>query len=59
MPLPGVPGMEAAGTIVDVGTHVSGFLPGDRARPPFGPPPGASGSVRTVPAEWVGRLPPG
>ena len=30
MPLPGVPGMEAAGTVVDVGTGVSGVLPGDR-----------------------------
>ena len=30
LPLPGVPGMEAVGTVVDVGAGVSGFLPGDR-----------------------------
>ena len=30
LPLPGVPGMEAAGTVVDVGAGVSGLLPGDR-----------------------------
>ena len=30
LPLPGVPGMEAAGTVVDVGAGVSGVLPGDR-----------------------------
>ena len=30
LPLPGVPGMEAVGTVVDVGTAVSGVLPGDR-----------------------------
>jgi NADPH:quinone reductase-like Zn-dependent oxidoreductase len=27
---PGVLGMEAAGTVVDVGHHVNGLLPGDR-----------------------------
>ena len=30
LPLPGVPGMEAAGTVVDVGANVNGMLPGDR-----------------------------
>ena len=30
LPLPGVPGMEAVGTVVDVGANVNGLLPGDR-----------------------------
>ena len=58
LPLPGVLGMEAAGTVVDVGANVNGFLPGDRVAY-LGPVPGAYCSVRTVPAEWVVRLPPG
>ena len=56
LPLPGVPGMEAVGTVVDVGAGVSGLLPGDRVAY-LGPVPGAYCSVRTVPAEWVVRLP--
>ena len=56
LPLPGVPGMEAAGTVVDVGAGVSGLLPGDRVAY-LGPVPGAYCSVRTVPADWVVRLP--
>ena len=56
LPLPGVPGMEAVGTVVDVGAHVSGLLPGDRVAY-LGQMPGAYCSVRTVPAEWVVRLP--
>jgi NADPH2:quinone reductase len=58
MPLPGVPGMEAAGTVIDVGENVNGVLPGDRVAY-LGPLPGAYCSVRTVPAEWVVRLPAG
>ena len=57
LPLPGVPGMEAAGTVIDVGPNVSGFLPGDRVAY-LGPVPGAYCSVRSVPADWVVRLPP-
>ena len=57
LPLPGVPGMEAAGTVVDVGAGVTGLLPGDRVAY-LGPQPGAYCSVRTVPADWVLRLPP-
>ena len=57
LPLPGVPGMEAAGTVVDVGPGVTGLLPGDRVAY-LGPVPGAYCSVRTVPADWVLRLPP-
>jgi len=56
LPPPGVPGMEAVGTVVDVGAGVSGFLPGDRVAY-LGQAPGAYCSVRTVPAEWVVRLP--
>lgn len=54
--LPGVPGMEAAGGVLDVGAQVSGFLPGDRVAY-LGPVPGAYCGVRCVPAEWVVRLP--
>ncbi len=56
LPLPGVPGMEAAGTVVDVGAEASGILPGDRVAY-LGPTPGAYCNVRTVPAAWVVRLP--
>jgi NADPH:quinone reductase-like Zn-dependent oxidoreductase/uncharacterized protein YndB with AHSA1/START domain len=56
LPLPGVPGMEAAGTVIDVGANVNSLLPGDRVAY-LGPAPGAYCSVRTVPAEWVVRLP--
>jgi NADPH:quinone reductase-like Zn-dependent oxidoreductase len=57
LPLPGVPGMEAAGTVIDVGAEVSGLLPGDRVAY-LGQIAGAYCSVRTVPAGWVVRLPP-
>jgi hypothetical protein len=53
---PGVLGMEAAGTVTDVGDGVTGFLPGDRVAY-LGPLPGAYCCVRTVPAGWVVRLP--
>ena len=56
LPLPGVLGMEAAGTVVDVGANVNGVLPGDRVAY-LGAQPGAYCSMRTVPAEWVVRLP--
>src|SRR5437763_3394813 len=56
LPLPGVLGMEAAGTIVDVGTGVTGLLPGDRVAY-LCPQPGAYRSVRTLPARHVVRLP--
>ena len=54
--VPGVPGMEAAGTVLDVGRNVSSLLPGDRVAY-LGPVPGAYCGVRCVPAEWVVRLP--
>ena len=56
LPLPGTPGMEAAGSVIDVGPGVNGLLPGDRVAY-LGPQPGAYCSVRCVPAAWVVRLP--
>ena len=56
LPLPGVPGMEAAGTVLDIGPNVSGLVPGDRVAY-LGPSPGAYCGVRSVPAGWVVRLP--
>jgi len=56
LPLPGVPGMEAAGTVLDVGPGVSGYMPGDRVAA-MSPVPGAYASVRTLPAAHVVRLP--
>ena len=53
---PGVLGMEAAGTVLDVGDGVSGALPGDRVAY-LSPLPGAYCSVRTVAADRVLRLP--
>jgi NADPH:quinone reductase-like Zn-dependent oxidoreductase len=53
----GTPGMEAAGSVLDVGDGVTGLLPGDRVAY-LGPAPGAYASVRNVPAAWVVRLPP-
>ncbi|GAA4343732.1 hypothetical protein GCM10023165_26420 [Variovorax defluvii] len=55
-PLPLVPGMEAAGSVLDVGAQVAGLLPGDRVAY-LGPVPGAYCGVRCVPAGWVVRLP--
>jgi len=54
---PGTPGMEAAGTVLDVGEGVHGLLPGDRVAA-IGPVPGAYASVRSVPVAWVLPLPP-
>ena len=53
---PGVLGMEAAGTLVDVGRNVNGLLPGDRVAY-LGPVPGAYCGLRSVPADWVVRPP--
>jgi len=52
----GVPGMEAAGSVLDVGPNVGGLLPGDRVAY-LGPVAGAYCSVRCVPADWVVHLP--
>ena len=56
LPLPGTPGMEAAGTVLDVGADVTGLMPGDRVAC-MTPGPGAYASVRNVAAEHVVRLP--
>jgi NADPH:quinone reductase len=52
----GTPGMEAAGGVIDTGPGVHGFLPGDRVAY-LGPQPGAYASVRSVPSDWLVRLP--
>ena len=56
LPLPGVPGMEAAGDVLDTGDAVTGLLPGDRIAY-LGPIAGAYRGVRNVPADWIVRLP--
>lgn len=56
MPLPGTPGMEAAGTVVDVGEGVTGLIPGDRVAY-MTPLPGGYATLRNVEAEHVVRLP--
>lgn len=56
LPLPGVPGMEAAGTVIDVGSGVTGVVAGDRVAY-LCPAPGAYRSVRSVDARHVVRLP--
>jgi NADPH:quinone reductase len=55
LPLPGTPGMEAAGEVIDVGPDVTSLLPGDRVAY-MGPVPGSYTSVRNVPAAWTVRL---
>ena len=54
---PGVLGMEAAGSVIDVGPNVGNLLPGDRVAY-LHHVPGAYQSVRCVPAASVLRLPP-
>jgi NADPH:quinone reductase-like Zn-dependent oxidoreductase len=56
LPLPGTPGMEASGTVLDVGEGVTALMPGDRVAY-MGPVAGAYTTVRTVPQDWVVRLP--
>jgi NADPH:quinone reductase len=48
--------MEAAGSVLDVGPNVSGLLAGDRVAY-LGPVPGAYCGARSVPADWLVRLP--
>ena len=54
---PGVPGMEAAGTVQDIGAGVAHLLPGDRVAYAC-MPPGAYVDVRTMAADQVVALPP-
>ena len=51
-------GMEAAGTIVDVGPDVHHLLPGDPVAYAYGVP-GAYATLRTLPAAQVVPVPPG
>ncbi len=53
---PGVPGMEAAGEVMDVGPGVTHFMPGDRVAYAC-PPVGAYTSVRTMAVDQLVRLP--
>lgn len=53
---PGVPGMEAAGVVLDVGPGVTHLSVGDRVGYAC-PPVGAYASHRTMPAKLVFRLP--
>jgi len=53
----GVPGFEAAATVLDIGPGVSHLLPGDRVAYAC-PPAGAYASVRTMSAEQLIALPP-
>ncbi|HEX7156449.1 MAG TPA: SRPBCC family protein [Burkholderiaceae bacterium] len=52
----GIPGFEAAGTVIDVGAEVTHLLPGDRVGYAC-LPAGAYASSRTMPAAAVLRLP--
>jgi NADPH:quinone reductase-like Zn-dependent oxidoreductase len=53
---PGVPGMEAAGVVIDVGPGVHALLPGDRVAYAC-PPCGAYVEIRTMKADLVVPLP--
>ena len=52
----GTPGLEAVGSVIDVGLGVTGVFPGDRVAY-LHPQPGAYCSVRCVPVSSVVRLP--
>ncbi len=58
LPLPGTPGMEAVGEVLDVGPDETRFLPGDRVVYMHAMP-GSYASIRNVPANAVTRVPPG
>ena len=57
LPLPGTPGMEAAGEVMDVGAEVTSLLPGDRVVY-MCPMPGSYATVRNVPVACTTRIPP-
>jgi NADPH2:quinone reductase len=56
-PPPGPLGVEAAGTVVDVGPGVHHLLPGDTVAYAWGVP-GAYSTLRTLPADQVVAVPP-
>ncbi|HWT08223.1 MAG TPA: quinone oxidoreductase [Roseomonas sp.] len=58
LPLPGVPGIEAAGVVEAIGPDVTGFAPGDRVGYVTGGY-GAYASHRVLPASIALRLPDG
>ncbi len=49
-------GMEAAGTVIDVGAEVHNLLPGDKVAYAYGVP-GAYATLRTLPADHVVPVP--
>jgi NADPH2:quinone reductase len=53
---PGIPGMEAAGIVLEIGPGVHGLMPGDRVAYACAPP-GAYAEVRTMKADLVVPLP--
>lgn len=53
---PAVPGVEAAGTVIDVGPGVADLAPGDRVAYAC-LPPGSYCTVRTLPADRLVKLP--
>lgn len=55
-PLPGTPGMEACGSVIDIGPGVTSLMGGDRVAY-MGPVAGSYTTVRTVPQDWVVRVP--
>jgi len=57
LPLPAIPGMEAAGEVLAVGADVKDLQPGDRVAY-AGAPPGAYASERLIPAHRLVKLPP-
>jgi NADPH:quinone reductase len=56
--LPGIPGIEAAGVVEEIGAAVAGFAVGDRIAYVTGQY-GAYASERLMPAAWALRLPAG
>jgi len=58
LPLPGVPGLEAAGVVEATGPDVEGFAPGDRVAY-FTKSYGSYAAARTIPAERLIHVPDG
>lgn len=57
VPLPAIPGMEAAGTIEKIGEGVTGFAPGDRVG--YVMVRGSYAEYAAVPAKMLARIPDG
>ena len=54
---PFCPGLEAAGNIIEIGSHVKGFKVGDRVAYSFSPPLGAYCEIRDFESDKVIKLP--